>query len=374
MFTEAILNTIVHVLPYMAEGGTEKTALNVLNGLQDKYKMVLLAPRGEILDEFLKLNIEYVEFPELRGNIFKKINIYKDRLSELHRRCGIAVLHINAAHEFVLFSRKVLPDVPIIFHLHCHQGSWLSKSINYKLSALLTRKKSNILIAVSEEEKRIIISKGYPEDKIRVVYNGFESSEKDDLKGIDEIKKNYALKDSLIIGNLGRLNRTKRIDLLILAFKRLKEEVDRKMKLLIIGDGPEKKRLKKIVQKGGLSDDVVFPGFISRGDRILKIFDIFVLPTTFEGCSNVLIEAMSKKLPIVTSNIPSVNWMFEEGRDALFFEKGDVKDLFKKLHELIVNKELRQKMSESVFDRFQKYFKAEVMIDKIDHIYQTFLQ
>ena len=124
--------------------------------------------------DFLKLDIEYAEFPTIGGNIFGKISLYKRRLAELDASFEIDLIHVHAAHEFLSFSRKVLNRVPIIFHLHSHQGSEISKAFNYKLSAVIARRRADRLIAVSDEELRIIVSKGYPESLVDVVYNGFE--------------------------------------------------------------------------------------------------------------------------------------------------------------------------------------------------------
>jgi Glycosyltransferase len=182
------VKTICHVLPYLAEGGTEKTAYNIIRGLRNKYRMLLLAPRGRALPDFLELKIVYAEFPKLRGNIFAKIDSYKRRLKELHETYGIDLLHVHAAHELVSFSRSVLGTTPIIFHLHSHQGSGLSKIINYKLSAFIARKKADTLVAVSDEERRLVIERGYPENKVEVIYNGFEPGAEDDWEKIAEAR------------------------------------------------------------------------------------------------------------------------------------------------------------------------------------------
>jgi glycosyltransferase involved in cell wall biosynthesis len=366
------VKTICHVLPYLAEGGTEKTAYNIIRGLRNKYRMLLLAPRGRALPDFLELKIVYAEFPKLRGNIFAKIDSYKRRLKELHETYGIDLLHVHAAHELVSFSRSVLGTTPIIFHLHSHQGSGLSKIINYKLSALIARKKADTLVAVSDEERRLVIERGYPENKVEVIYNGFEPGAEDDWEKIAEIKRTHKLDRSIIVGNLGRLNRTKRLDLLIEAFRILKERRNEQLKLLFVGEGPQRVRLEKIAQKK-LSGDAVFTGYISRGDRILKIFDLFVLPTSYEGCSNVLVEAMSKRLPIVTTDIPSVRWMFEDRKDALLFRKSSVEDLAYKLEELIKDRGLRETLSRGSYDRFKSCFTMDRMLRRVESVYENWL-
>lgn len=366
------VKTVCHVLPYLAEGGTEKTAYNIIRGLKNKYRMLLLAPPGRALTDFLKLEIVYAEFPRLSGNIFSKIALYKQKLKELHLSYGIDLLHVHAAHEFLSFSRNVLSDTPIIFHLHSHQGSDISKIINYKLSATIARKKSQTLIAVSDEERRIVVDKGFPESRVKVIYNGFEQEEQDDWEKIAEMKRAYGLEGSTIVGNLGRLNRTKRLDLLIEAVGMLKGRVSVPIKLLIVGEGPQRAKLERIAREK-LSGDAVFTGYINRGDRILKIFDLFVLPTSYEGCSNVLIEAMSKALPIVTTDIPSVRWMFEDGKDALLCKKNSVSDLAGKLQALVDNEQLQETLRRNAYRRFKGSFTLEVMLEKIEALYRNLL-
>jgi glycosyltransferase involved in cell wall biosynthesis len=367
---ESSLKTVFHVLPYMAEGGTEKHVLTILRGLQDRYRFVLLAPRGKILDEFVKLNIVYKEFPELTFPYVKGLHRFKERLRTVNEMYGADILHVHAAHEFLIFSRAVLPRTPLIFHLSAHQGCVLSRHFNYALSARISKKKADLLIAVSEEEKRLIIKKGFPAERVEIVYNGYERSEGDDHTAIEEMKKRYGLTGSTVIGNLGRLHRTKRLDILVDAFCAVRERCAKQVKLLFIGDGPDRKRLQGLVRKKGLQDDVVFAGFVRRGDRILKIFDVFVLPTSFEGCSNVLAEAMAKGLPIIATDIPSVRWMFTDGEDGLLFRKNSVEDLSKKLGLLVGDGAFRKRIGMRVLDTFGKRFEARIMNEKIDLIYQ----
>jgi glycosyltransferase involved in cell wall biosynthesis len=354
----------------MAKGGTEKHVLTLCRRQRVKYNIVLLAPEGEILPEFQKLDIHYVNFPELTGNVLKKIKIYKQRLHEIEQEHGIDLVHVHAAHEFVRFSRKVLSKTPIIFHLSAHQGSELSKAYNYWLSARISKKCADLLIAVSDEERRIVIGKGFPPEMVRVVYNGYEKSEGNDDEKIAQLKKKYGLEGQQVIGNLGRLHKTKRLDILIKALAQIKREGMDELKLLLIGEGPDRKRLEQIVQKEDLGDDVHFAGFISRGDRVLNIFDIFVLPTTFEGCSNVLIEAMAKGLPIITTNIPSVAWMFENGKNALLFMKNSVEDLHDCMKSLLKDEDLRNYLSHGALQRFTSEFEAGKMVQRTSEIYQ----
>jgi glycosyltransferase involved in cell wall biosynthesis len=361
--------TVVHVLPYMAKGGTEKHVLTLCRRQRHSYRVVLLAPKGEILPEFADLGIRHVSFPVIAGNVLKKIGIYKEKLKGIEREHGIEMVHVHAAHEFVRFSRRVLPHVPIVFHLSAHQGSTLSKSFNYWQSARIARKHADLLVAVSEEEKRIVAGKGFPEDRVRVVYNGYESNEGSDERKINELRQKYDLDGNVVIGNLGRLHRTKRLDILVKAFALLARDHDG-MKLLFVGEGPERDSLARLAEREGIAERVIFAGFIPRGDLILKVFDIFVLPTTFEGCSNVLVEAMAKGLPVITTDIPSVAWMFEDRVSAMLVPRNNIHALYDRMKQLVLHARLRSDISSGAYERYMSMFTAERMVEKIDSLYR----
>ncbi len=135
------MKTIVHVLPYMAQGGTEKLVLSLVKGFHRKYRIVVLSPDGELLPEFLKYDITHVHFPQIGLNIIKGVRTYMQKLEVIQRKQRISLVHVHAGHEFLRFSRKVLPETPLLFHLHAHQGSRVSKIVNYRLSAMFARKK-----------------------------------------------------------------------------------------------------------------------------------------------------------------------------------------------------------------------------------------
>jgi glycosyltransferase involved in cell wall biosynthesis len=358
----------------MAQGGTEKHVLTLMRGQRALHRVQLLAPPGPLQSEFIKLGTGCYEFPEIRGDVLGKIRIFQRRLRKIDERGRIDIVHVHAAHELVKFARSVLPETPIIFHLSAHQGTALSRRFNYWLSARISRKHADRLIAVSEEEERKVAAAGFPPERVRVIYNGYEPSEKDDLDRIAALKARHGLEESLVVGNVGRLHKTKRLDLLIDAFAGARGRFGQPVKLLFIGDGPDRQRLEKHAERSGFGSDVRFAGFIPRGDRVLRALDVFVLPTSYEGCSNVLVEAMSKGLPIITTDIPSVRWMFEHGKNALLFRAGDAGDLRSKLVQVVQNPDVREELGRQAGLNFSDRFTARMMIEKTEALYQELLK
>ncbi|WP_082679248.1 glycosyltransferase [Sphingobium cupriresistens] len=102
----------------------------------------------------------------------------------------------------------------------------------------------------------------------------------------------------LVLG-IGRLTRQKRFDLLISAFALVRREDAR---LLIFGDGPDRKRLEQLVTALGLTDRVTLPGYVPDVAEWLKRADLFVLPSRYEGLPAVALEAMAANCPVLSTD------------------------------------------------------------------------
>ena len=158
----------------------------------------------------------------------------------------------------------------------------------------LTSKLTSRNIAVSEGTKRGLRIIGVRKD-INVIPNGI------DFKRIEMIK--YSKEESDIIF-AGRLIKEKNVDLLIKAVKLVCNEIP-DVKCIIIGNGPEKRELTKLVYDLKMDNNIKFIGFLENHDHVIsymKSSKVFVLPSTREGFGIVALEANACGLPVVTVN------------------------------------------------------------------------
>jgi len=110
--------------------------------------------------------------------------------------------------------------------------------------------------------------------------------------------------DCLLIGNINRLAPQKDNDSLVKAMVPLKQLLKgRPFALLLVGDGPDRKKLENLATSLGISEEVCFLGFRQDIPKILSALDIFVSPSLWEGLSISLLEAMAAAKPIVTTSI-----------------------------------------------------------------------
>lgn len=156
---------------------------------------------------------------------------------------------------------------------------------------------SGNMIAVSELTRNGLVRMGLQKKRIELIPNGIS------LKSIENIK---AVNEPIDVIFAGRLIKEKGVHILIEALGLLNQKKPG-IKCLIIGDGPEKEELKKLVTKKKLQKNVRFTGFLEDYNSLIayvKSSKVFVLPSKREGFGIVVIEANACGIPVITTNHP----------------------------------------------------------------------
>ena len=168
-------------------------------------------------------------------------------------------------------------------------------------SLKLTIRFCDKLICVSEGLKNEIQQlSNYKGEKLITIPNPIELSNSKDNKEIPEELKTK-LKGHVFL-SVGRLKKVKNIPLLLKAFKKLIQNAE--ATLLVLGDGPDSNKLKKLADSLGIKDNVHFIGFISDCKPYYKIANTFVLSSDSEGFGNVIVEALAEGCTVVSTNCP----------------------------------------------------------------------
>lgn len=233
------------------------------------------------------------------------------------------------------------------------------------------------IITVSDENKEIL-AQLYPKhkEKITIIHNGIDTTWwQSQLRPINEndirkVKKEvfYANEDSLIIISIATLHERKGLKFLIEAVERLVEKFNN-VKLVIIGEGPEKAILEKQIKHSKLERHVALLGKKKEIPKLLKSSNIFVLPSLREAFGLVNLEAMITPLPVVASKTGGIPEIVQHNKTGILTEPGNSDKLTSALEKLIQEPELREKFAQEGKKRVLGHFSAEKMAEKYEEIY-----
>jgi glycosyltransferase involved in cell wall biosynthesis len=171
------------------------------------------------------------------------------------------------------------------------------------------------------------------------------------------------------IAFLGRLSKEKNVDILIEAFKIVKNEHP-ECELYIAGDGPLRGDLE------GLSTgirDIHFLGSLVHNETLsfLEGIDMLVLPSQFEVSPVSVLEAMVKQIPVIVTPVGELQYTLKDGENCLFTNIGDAKDLAVKISLLLNNKELAKKIGNNGRGYVEGRHDAEKIINKYIKLYTS---
>ena len=226
----------------------------------------------------------------------------------------IDVLHVHYAipHAYAAYmAKKMLHeegiDVPIVTTLHGTDITLVGSHPFYKTAVTFSINKSDAVTSVShnlkEDTQRLFRTK----KEIKVVPN-FIDIDKYKITYKDCDRDLLALPEERVITHVSNFRPVKCIGDVIEIFYRIQKELP--AKLIMVGEGPERKEAEQLCRTHNIEDKVVFLGNSSEVDKILCFSDLFLLPSKTESFGLAALEAMASGVPVISSNsggIPEVN-------------------------------------------------------------------
>jgi 1,2-diacylglycerol 3-alpha-glucosyltransferase len=221
-------------------------------------------------------------------------------------------------------------------------------------------KASNTLIAPSEKVKKLLLNY-YDKTPIVVIPNGidlapFYNIPDDDEDKRKKFRKRFGIKnDERVMIFVGRMGKEKSVDSLIYNIKHLSEFIPN-VKLLLVGDGPERKNYELLASELGVTDNVVFTGYLSWPDEISLAYrssDIFVSASHTEIHPVTFIEAMASKLPVVAYDDSSIKDMVINGVNGYKYKTK--KEMWKGMKAILEHDKTKTKMSKKSYEMSGEY-------------------
>jgi len=169
---------------------------------------------------------------------------------------------------------------------------------------------------------------------------------------------------------VGRLSVEKGlIHLLAACAKLLRDGVP--LKVLIVGDGPQRKELEQLSLELGLGDRVVFAGFREDIAEWILCMDVFVLPSLTEGTPISLLEAMACGVPVIASAVGGVPQVIQHGETGMLVSPGSEDEISNAVLTLFRDSEARQKLAQSALVLVKTRYNIEQWIGRVEMEYQS---
>lgn len=394
---------ILYIITHSEWGGAQKYVFDLAFALNNNpnYQVAVAAgedKNGELIKHLLKVKIKTYYLKYLK----RQVNFYNDwfafwSLIKLFRRFHPDIVHLNssktgslgalaaALYNFSIFLCKFQRSsaIKVIYTVHgliLNEPLPWSKKYFYWLAEKVSGLFKNHIICVSKFDKQSILKhKIAPANKISVIHNGI------DLKNIYFLPKAEAREklyhnllnpqttieqwnNGVIIGCIANFYPTKGLPYLLEAAREVKS-IDKNIKFIIIGDGPQKEKLEKIIKDYQLSDTVFLTGRLVNANKYLKAFDIFAFPSLKEGLAYSLIDASAAGRPIITTNVGGNPEIIKHNKTGILVPPANFSALAENVLTLIRNERQRQILGKNAQQNVDK-FTLSKMIDLTTTLYK----
>ena len=300
------------------------------------------------------------------------------KLVEVVSKYKLEILHVHYAipHAYAAYMAKMMLkekgiDIKVVTTLHGTDITLVGSHPTYKTAVEFSINNSDVVTSVSESLRQDTMRLFKINNEIKVVHN-FIDTDKYDRESLNECQRIAVAKpDERILTHISNFRPVKRIEDVIRIFYAVNKEVS--AKLLIVGEGPEKRKAELLVKKLGISDSVIFLGNSNEIAKILCYTDIFLLPSKSESFGLSALEAMAAKTAVISTNtggLPEVN---VHGITGYLSNLGDIEDMARNAISILKDDSTLLRFKLNAKDH-TKQFSLENILPVYENIYSSVLE
>lgn len=378
------MKKICFVLDQFLFGGIEKVLINYVKAINKKeysIDIIILSQYEDMINNI----------PKDCNVIIKKLprnDCPLSRASTMVRRNGGAILYYGSYFlkkvflepiNFIKFhkERKKEYDVVIAFSGHINDIYATIKFLKGRKKIVWAHgmiyqyllispafekmyKKFDKIVCINElNQNDIFDCKPYLKYKIECLYNPIpfidNTYNSKDLEKIEKKYGNYIL-------SVARMAEPKDYKTLIDAYAIFKEKMKEPINLVIIGDGPDRKKIETYIKEKNLEDTIFLLGSLNNIEMFYKMAKIFVLSSKSEGLPTVIVEAMSFGKPVISTDAPyGPRDIIKNNQYGILISVGDSKEMAQKMYDILSNEELYNKYSIKSLERFKDFSPEKIM-------------
>ncbi len=352
-------------------GGVGRYVTSLAKSLKARKHEVFVASGGGQLEHILRregiphLSMDIKTKSELNPRVMKSFFTLRRYLKEQ----GIELMHAHTRVTQVV-AALLSANTGIPYVTTCHGF------FKRRIGRIFFGCWGKAVIAISEAvRERLVRDFSVAEEKIALIRTGIEIENFTRNVGEERrrrMREEWHLPKRPIIGTVGRLSDVKGQSVLLEAAKIVCRRIP--VSVLIVGEGPEEKRLRDLANRLGLRENVFFVGAIEDVVLPLSLMDIFVLPSLEEGLGLSLAEAMATGRPVcVASRVGGVGSLMEDKVTGISVESRNPDELARSIIYLLENAQVAQELKVNAQRRVIEEFDIRTMVANVEAVYEKVL-
>ncbi len=380
MDSDSAKTRILFVAPSLGGGGAERQLLHIANGLNDTefVKSIFCIRRGGAYEQFLKKEVA-TTYPETRiksSTLGTILSLSPLRKTIAEFQPDILVSFLN--HTSILCWSALRPVSRKAQLCVCIQNNLSEETLRTTHRFLQPTFWRCFGKTVKSADGLVFISKGVEKD-FRQHYPDVRTTPSEVIYNIGTIPQNSSHAESNIAENYGapiilacgRLHEQKDYPTLLRAFQRVVQKTD--ARLHILGEGPERTKIEELIGHLGLQSRVSLLGFQSDPAAYMKAARVFVLSSKYEGFGNVIVEAMSLGVPVVSTRCPyGPDEIIQDEVNGLLVPVGNDELLSDAILRVIKDEALHDRLAENALVRCRD-FTPETIVPRYEEFFRSLL-
>lgn len=372
---------VAHIIKVTRISGAEGHLLLLLEGLRDRgidARLIILVERDKPMDDMLEAAAD-------QGIPARRLTIRRDydlpllfRLRSALRELRPDIIHTHLAHADVYgYAASKLAGLPFVVSSRHNDDQFRYRPRWRRINRWLWRR-IDAGIAISRAMKEFANDvEGAPGDKVSVVHYGMDYnwlSDADIVSARLRLREEINLdRNTLVLGVVCRLVEQKGVPYALEALRRIRADFPQ-AHLVIAGDGEKATEFRRLASALGIADRVHWLGWRADAAELMAAFDVLLAPSLWEGFGLVLLEAMSRRIPVIASRVSAIPEIVLDGETGILIEPRDVDALTSAIARLLSDRALRKHMGLLGAARLEERFSVERMVDGTIAVYDKALK
>ena len=359
---------LLQVVLSLNAGGTERLVVDMTLALNEhaNIAVVCLDERGTWAERLRDQGVQVEVLGRKPGFDASLVGGIRRIVKDIHK----PAIHCHHYTPFIYggLASLTMPGSKLVYTEHGRYGDG-PPSLKRRFANQLFGRMPGRFFAVSHDLRHHLVGEGIPTAKLEVNHNGIDPGAVTTVQARNEIRNDLGLhRDDWVVGTVTRLDPVKDLQVLIAAAAQLKDRAP-KLKLVFVGDGPERQGLEAAVEAQGLTQRVMFLGHRDDARRLMAGFDLYFNCSVIEGISVTILEALSAGLAVAASRVGGTPEILGDDEYGLMFESRSPDAAAKALLSLYDNESQRQQLMARARPRIDAAFSVETMLRKYTDAY-----